>query len=261
MCLRFLHATPGDQHIFQFKVIFFLHFTHIFFAPGCRPVPRSDHLFPFSSVFHTFYHLNFADIRELTQTSHEGYPSSSLLYLSQLPLSDSVHQLPLCSCPCHCIFILSVVGPKYLYIAFLSILKNSKASGLDNIHHEMIKCFGPTTRLWFLDMLNDSADSKRLAELSKSSRTVEARKRRRKPKELQADRSPLLAVQASREDDPHSPFLIPDSDTPQCRGGNPYFFSENLYQSVSFIYASTYSENVHAIHIAMQFTKNRNIVK
>ena len=37
-------------------------------------------------------------------------------------------------------------------------------------------------------------------------------------------------------------------------GGNPYFFSENLCQSVSFIYASMYSENFHAIHIAMQFT-------
>ena len=45
------------------------------------------------------------------------------------------------------------------------------------------------------------------------------------------------------------------SDTPQFRGGNPYFFSGNLYQSVSFIYASMYSENVHAIQIAMQFTK------
>ena len=50
------------------------------------------------------------------------------------------------------------------------------------------------------------------------------------------------------------------ADTPQFRGGNPYFFSENLYQSVSFIYASMYSENVHAIQIAMQFTKNRDIV-
>ena len=45
-------------------------------------------------------------------------------------------------------------------------------------------------------------------------------------------------------------------DTPQLfRGGNPYFFSENLYQSVSFIYASMYRENVNAIHIAMQFAK------
>ena len=44
------------------------------------------------------------------------------------------------------------------------------------------------------------------------------------------------------------------SDTPQFPGG-PYFFSENLYQSVSFIYASMYHENVHAIHIAMQFAK------
>ena len=51
-----------------------------------------------------------------------------------------------------------------------------------------------------------TADSKRMAE-SKSSRTVEARKRSRKPKELQGDRSPLLAVQASREDDPHSPSV------------------------------------------------------
>ena len=45
------------------------------------------------------------------------------------------------------------------------------------------------------------------------------------------------------------------ADTPQFRGGNPYFFSENLYQSVSYIYASMYRENVHAIHIAMQFAK------
>ena len=50
-------------------------------------------------------------------------------------------------------------------------------------------------------------------------------------------------------------------DTPQFRGGNPYFFSENPYPSVSFIYASMYRENVHAIHITMQFLqKNRDIV-
>ena len=30
----------------------------------------------------------------------------------------------------------------------------------------------------------------------------------------------------------------PHADTPQFRGGNPYFFSENPYQSVSFIYQS-----------------------
>ena len=46
-------------------------------------------------------------------------------------------------------------------------------------------------------------DSKRMAE-SQSSRTAEARKISRNPKELQADRSPLLALQASREDDSHS---------------------------------------------------------
>ena len=37
--------------------------------------------------------------------------------------------------------------------------------------------------------------------------------------------------------------------------GKSSFFSENLYQSVSFIYASMYRENVHVIHIAMQFAK------
>ena len=39
------------------------------------------------------------------------------------------------------------------------------------------------------------------------------------------------------------------TDTPQFRWGNPYFFSKNLYQSVSFIYASMYRENVHAIRV------------
>ena len=42
------------------------------------------------------------------------------------------------------------------------------------------------------------------------------------------------------------------ADTPQFRGGNSYFFSENLYQSVSFIFASMYHEKVH---IARQFAK------
>ena len=55
-------------------------------------------------------------------------------------------------------------------------------------------------------------------------------------------------------------LLLVLSDTPQFRGGNPYFFSENPYQSVSFIYASMYRENVHAIYIAMQFAKNLDIV-
>ena len=48
------------------------------------------------------------------------------------------------------------------------------------------------------------------------------------------------------------------TDTPQFRGGNPYFFSENPYQSVSFIYASMYRENVHAIHIEMQFAAKKS---
>ena len=33
------HYKLSEKHIFQFKVIFFLHFTHNFFAPGLRPVP------------------------------------------------------------------------------------------------------------------------------------------------------------------------------------------------------------------------------
>ena len=42
---------------------------------------------------------------------------------------------------------------------------------------------------------------------SKSIRTAEVRKRSRMPKELQANRSPLLALQASREHDPDSPSV------------------------------------------------------
>ena len=58
-----------------------------------------------------------------------------------------------------------------------------------------------------------------------------------------------------------SGYAIPD--TPQFRGGNPYFVIENLYQSVSFIYASIYLENVHAVcdavckKIATLCNKNR----
>ena len=51
---------------------------------------------------------------------------------------------------------------------------------------------------------------------------------------------------------------IPSTDTPQFRRGNPYFFRENPYQSVSFIYASVYSENVHAIHITIQVPGIKN---
>ena len=45
------------------------------------------------------------------------------------------------------------------------------------------------------------------------------------------------------------------TDTPQFRGGNPYFFRENPYQSVSLIYASMYSEHVHAIHTIPVYKK------
>ena len=59
----------------------------------------------------------------------------------------------------------------------------------------------------------------------------------------------------------HEVVYFVNSDTPQFRGRNPYFFSEILYQSVSLIYASMHRENVHAIHIAMQFVnKSRHCV-
>ena len=44
----------------------------------------------------------------------------------------------------------------------ISLPKYSKAPGLDNIHHEMIKCFGPTTRLWLQDMLNDCLNQQQI---------------------------------------------------------------------------------------------------
>ena len=50
--------------------------------------------------------------------------------------------------------ILTPFNIQYLGYA-ISLLKDSKAPGLDNIHHEIIKCFGQTTRLWLLAMLND----------------------------------------------------------------------------------------------------------
>ena len=49
------------------------------------------------------------------------------------------------------------------------------------------------------------------------------------------------------------------ADTPQFLGGNPYFFCENLYQSVSFVDASMYHAIFHAIRVAIQFAKNRDI--
>ena len=56
---------------------------------------------------------------------------------------------------------------------------------MDNIQREMIKCFGPTTRLWLPEMLNGclTTDSKRMAEV-KSGFNVEDRKISVKPKEL-----------------------------------------------------------------------------
>ena len=57
-----------------------------------------------------------------------------------------------------------------------------------------------------------------------------------------------------------------DTDTPQFRGGNPYFFSENPYQSVSFICINvsrkrsrdSYHDAVFAKKIATLCNKNRH---
>ena len=92
----------------------------------------------------------------------------------------------------------------------ISLLKNGKAPGLDNIHHEMIKFFGPTTRFWLLDMLNDCLKQQQIPNVWRKAKVVALLKPGKdpeSPKELQADRSPLLAVQASREDNPHSPSV------------------------------------------------------
>ena len=48
------------------------------------------------------------------------------------------------------------------------------------------------------------------------------------------------------------------TDTPQFRWGNLYVFSEKLYQSVSFIYASMYREKVQAIHAVCKKMCNKN---
>ena len=45
------------------------------------------------------------------------------------------------------------------------------------------------------------------------------------------------------------------ADRPQFLWGNPYFFCENLYQSVSIGVASMYREIFHAIRVATQFAK------
>ena len=72
---------------------------------------------------------------------------------------------------------------------------------------------------------------------------------KRKPRRSFFCRASSITLQLSNNS-------LTKTDTPQFRGGNPYFFRENPYQSVSFIYASMYSENVHAIHtIPYQFTK------
>ena len=54
----------------------------------------------------------------------------------------------------------------------ISLLKNGKAPGLDNIHHEMIKCFGPTTRLWLLDMLNDCLKQQQIPNVWRKAKVV-----------------------------------------------------------------------------------------
>ena len=54
----------------------------------------------------------------------------------------------------------------------ISLLKNGKAQGLDNIHHEMIKCFGPTTRFWLLDRLNDCLKQQQIPNVWRKAKVV-----------------------------------------------------------------------------------------
>ena len=54
----------------------------------------------------------------------------------------------------------------------ISLLKNGKAPGLDNIHREMIKCFGPTTRFWLLDMLNDCLKQQQIPNVRRKAKVV-----------------------------------------------------------------------------------------
>ena len=54
----------------------------------------------------------------------------------------------------------------------ISLFKDGKAPGLDNIHHEMIKCFGPTTRLWLLDMFNDCLKQQQIPNVWRKAKVV-----------------------------------------------------------------------------------------
>ena len=54
----------------------------------------------------------------------------------------------------------------------ISLFKNGKTPGLDNIHHEMIKCFGPTTRFWLLDMLNDCLKQQQIPNVWRKTKVV-----------------------------------------------------------------------------------------
>ncbi len=67
------------------------------------------------------------------------------------------------------------------------------------------------TKLWFLDMLNDCLKQQPIQDEWRKANVVALLKPGKDPEspELQADRSPLLAVQASREDDPH-PLSVQD---------------------------------------------------
>ena len=70
----------------------------------------------------------------------------------------------------------------------ISLLKNSKAPGLDNIHHEMIKYFGPTTRLWLLDMLNDCIKQKQIPNVWRKAKVVALLKPGKDPESPKSNR-------------------------------------------------------------------------
>ena len=77
---------------------------------------------------------------------------------------------------------------KYLGDA-ISLLKNRKSPGLDNIHHEI-----------------SNTKQQQISNLWRKA-NVDARKIPRKPKEVQAGRSLLFVVQANQEEDPRLPSV------------------------------------------------------
>ena len=76
----------------------------------------------------------------------------------------------------------------------ISLLKNGKAPGLDNIHHEMIKCFGPATRLWLLDMLNDCLKQQQIPNVWRKAKVVALLKPGKYPESPKTYKRPIALL-------------------------------------------------------------------